>query len=75
MESCWRAGVPAGRERRAERILHSTAARVVARSPDRATAFDRRSPRPTFPGDLRSHRVARSGDRATTREESEKRRV
>src|SRR5579884_3621637 len=40
--------------------------RVVARSPDQATAFDRRSPRPTFPGDLRSRRVARSGDRATT---------
>src|SRR5579884_2345582 len=43
-----------------------SAARVVARSPDQATAFDRRSPRPTFPGDLRSRRVARSGDRATT---------
>ena len=38
--------------------------RVVARSPDRATAGDRRSP--GVAGDLRSVSVARSGDRATT---------
>src|SRR5579872_2816722 len=37
---------------------------VVARSPDRATEPDRRSPRAS--GDLRSAKVARSGDRATT---------
>src|SRR5262249_35919327 len=37
---------------------------VVARSPDRATAPDRRSPEAR--GDLRSEDVARSGDRATT---------
>jgi ATP-dependent Lhr-like helicase len=40
------------------------AAEVVARSPDRATDADRRSPE--APGDLRSEAVARSGDRATT---------
>src|SRR5579872_4092501 len=37
---------------------------VVARSPDRATPPDRRSP--AVRGDLRSAQVARSGDRATT---------
>ena len=42
---------------------------VVARSPDRATRPDRRSPLTS--GDLRSAAVARSGDRATT----ERRRV
>jgi hypothetical protein len=44
---------------------------VLARSADRATAADRRSPRnhpsPSAPGDLRSGWVARSGDRAKTR--------
>ena len=39
---------------------------VVARSPDRAMATDRRSPVATEVGDLRSEPVARSGDRATT---------
>src|SRR5262245_71761 len=38
---------------------------VGARSPDRATCADRRSP--SLSGDLRSVAVARSGDRATTR--------
>src|SRR5262249_16739368 len=46
------------------------APRVVARSPDRATRSDRRSPGSPevlgVLGDLRSAEVARSGDRATT---------
>src|SRR5579884_1151138 len=40
---------------------------VVARSPDRATRRDRRSPGKVGRGDLRSKAVAWSGDRATTR--------
>ncbi len=40
---------------------------VVARSPDRASRRDRRSPGKVGRGDLRSATVARSGDRATTR--------
>jgi|SRR5579883_1359347 len=40
--------------------------RVVGRSPDRATGFDRRSPKLCRSGDLRSRIVAGSGDPATT---------
>src|SRR5579885_317588 len=43
---------------------YSGGVRVVARSPDRATPADRRSPEPQ--GDLRSGRAARSGGRAIT---------
>src|SRR5579883_1377706 len=39
---------------------------VVARSPDRATGFDRRSPKLCRSGDLRSRTVAGSGDPAPT---------
>src|SRR5262245_64186157 len=45
-------------------LFDESATLVVARSPDRATSTDRRSP--VSAGDLRSGPVARSGDRATT---------
>ncbi|HYT90835.1 MAG TPA: DUF3656 domain-containing protein, partial [Gemmataceae bacterium] len=54
-------------ERLHAELLPAVVAPVVARSPDRATGLDRRSPECREPrGDLRSVAVARSGDRATT---------
>jgi uncharacterized membrane protein YbhN (UPF0104 family) len=55
---------PEGPPKLSEAEPEENGSAVVARSPDRATPADRRSPEGA--GDLRSGPVARSGDRATT---------
>src|SRR5690242_13521214 len=69
MPARWPSSIPRSNDRSSERcamksFVFVATTGVVARSPDRATFSDRRSP--VVSGGLRSVGVARSGDRATT---------